>query len=242
RSLAERHGTVGVCTPFRAHTDAIEARLISEFGLDEIRRMGLRSGTVHAFQGTERDAVIVSLALGPDELAGQSLRFVQEPDLFNVMITRARRHITVVHSFDPALVPDGVLADYLRWAADAPSSAPPAGPSPAVPSAGLDPARLGWAGELGAALASLEVRVVPDYAVAGWSVDLAVGEGDAAIGVLTGVHPDGTDAHLRRHLDLRRAGWDLVDIFASQWLLRPEQAAAELAGRVVRRGGDASVA
>ena len=77
--------------------------------------------------------------------------------------------------------------------------------------------------------------MVADYPAAGWTVDLAVGEGEAAIGVECGVHPDGPHAHIERHLTLTRAGWQLTDAFESRWLTSPEQAAAAIAAKVSPR-------
>jgi hypothetical protein len=59
--------------------------------------------------------------------------------------------------------------------------------------------------------------VRPDYPVGQWTVDLCVGEGEQASGLICAVHPDGPDAHLARHRELLRAGWRLVDAFASRW-------------------------
>ena len=35
--------------------------------------------------------------------------------------------------------------------------------------------------------------------------------------VITGVHPDGPDAHIDRHLALRRRGWHIHEVFESRW-------------------------
>jgi len=43
------------------------------------------------------------------------------------------------------------------------------------------------------------------------------------------VHPDGVDAHLERQNTLRRAGWRLMDAFASRWADDPVRAALDIA-------------
>ncbi len=80
--------SIGVVSPFREHADRLEARLLERYDDDAIRRLGLRVGTVHAFQGSERDVVILALGLGDDDPPGR-LRFVEDPHLFDVMVTRA---------------------------------------------------------------------------------------------------------------------------------------------------------
>lgn len=222
--LAYRPGTgsIGVVTPFRAQADAITEMMLERFSLSQIRDFGLRAGTVHGFQGSERDTVIISLGLGADDL-GRSLRFVEDHNLFNVMVTRARRRIVVLHSFDPADLPRGLLADYFRFADRPPTLTAEGGRVSA------------WTSEVAAALADSGERVIADYPVAGWSVDIALGEGDDAFGVECAVHPRGVDAHIERHLTLRRAGWELTDAFPSRFDLNAERAAVHLAVELQER-------
>lgn len=221
--LAYRPGTgsIGVLTPFRAQADAIQAAIIDRFSVAQIRQFGLRTGTVHAFQGSERDTVVISLALDGDGL-GRSLRFVEDPNLFNVMVTRARRRIVLLHSFEPVALPPGLLAEYFR-SVDEP---------PAFVERRAD--AMPWVRQVADALGGTAMRVVTGYPVAGWTIDIALGNGAEAIGVECTVHPDGPDAHIERHLTLRRAGWTMTDAFQSRWLLRPEEVAAHLAARVQR--------
>jgi len=214
--------SVGVVTPFRAQADALEEALLTEFSPEELERLGLRTGTVHAFQGNERDTVIVSLALSAADL-GPSLRFVEDPNLFNVLVTRARSEIVVITSLKPDDLPKGLLADYLRHAQH-----------PPLPSQASRPAT-GWSGELARELAGYSLDVTPNYPVAGWQVDLSVGDGDRTIGVECGVHFLGPDAHIERHLALRRSGWTLTDCYESRWLTQPDAAAASLARLILDR-------
>jgi hypothetical protein len=224
--------SIGVVSPFRAQADALEAMLLDRFELEEITAAGLRVGTVHAFQGSERDVMIVSMGLAPDVPAG-SRRFVEDPNLFNVMVTRARRRMVVVTSLlaDGAEPPDGLVGDFLRHAATppepfpllaqtdaAPADAAPApatnvpvpGP-PSAPSAPQPAAARSWADQVAAELASMGVPVRVGYPVGPWEVDLVMGEGTAAVAVEAGVHPAGVAAHLERHRTLRAAGWRIVD-------------------------------
>ena len=215
--------SVGVITPFRAQADALEEALLSEFSPEEMERLGLRTGTVHGFQGNERDTVIASLVLAAGDL-GVSLRFVEDPNLFNVLVTRARLQMIVVTSLGPDDIPKGLLAEYLKHAQH-----------PPLPSRAAAPP-VGWTAEVARELAGYSVTVTPNYPVAGWQVDLAAGDGEHAIGVECTVHPLGAEAHIERRLALRRAGWELTDCFQSRWLTRPESAAAVLAGLVLGPG------
>ncbi|MFF5260523.1 AAA domain-containing protein [Actinomadura viridis] len=81
--------TVGVVTPFKAQADQVQRRLRAH---DD----RVRVGTVHTFQGGERDVMIFSLVAG-DGMRSGTIRWVQRQlSLWNVAITRARSHLIVV--------------------------------------------------------------------------------------------------------------------------------------------------
>ncbi len=213
--------SIGVVSPFRAQADALEEAILAAYGPDDVVRLGLRSGTVHAFQGNERDVIIASLAI--DSPSGGSLRFLQNPNLFNVLVTRAKREMVVVTSVADVDLPRGLLADYLRHAEHAPRPADAASP----------PA--GWTADVQRELEGFGIAVVPSYPVAGWAVDLAIGEAEQAIGVETAVHPRGAEAHIEQHLALRRAGWEMADAYQSRWLTDPAAAAEMLSRQILKR-------
>jgi hypothetical protein len=204
---------IAVISPFRAQVEALEAALVAAYPLEQIEEVGLRVGTVHAFQGGEAATVVVSLGLKPADSPARR-RFVTDPHLFNVMITRARRRLVVVTALTDA---DGLLGDYFRYA-----SAPP-------PPAADGRPPVGWAAELAAELGRLDVPVRPGYVVGPWTIDLVIGPAANAVGVFCAPHPDGAEAHLARQSTLHRAGWRLLDAFASRWAEDPRRAALELA-------------
>ncbi|MEU0152189.1 AAA domain-containing protein [Micromonospora fulviviridis] len=210
-------GGIAVVSPFRAQADALEAALLAAFDVDEIERLGLRSGTVHAFQGSEADVVIASLGLVDGDPPSRH-RFVAEPNLFNVLVTRARARLAVVTSLRSPL---GLVGDYLAYA----------GRPPVAPDA--EPVT-GWTADLAEELRRLGLPVRPGYPVGRWRVDLCVGTDADAVGVVCAVHPEGVAAHLERQRTLTRAGWRLHDVFASRWADDPIRAALDLASRIPR--------
>ncbi len=213
--------SIGLITPFRKHADAIESAVLDEFSLSEIDELALRVGTVHGFQGCERDVMIISLGL--DDAAAPGTRsFVADPNLFNVMITRARDEIVVVTSLEDGA--PGLLGDYLRYGEQ----------PPARPSAG-EAHRL--AHTLAADLARSGVATHLGYPVGTHTIDLVIGDGDRALGIVVGLHPDGAAAHVERHLALRRARWDVREIFETRWGDRVAELAVELALEAEHRRG-----
>jgi len=113
------HATIGVIAPYRAQADALKSRL---------RHERVKSGTIHAFQGDECDAVVLSLVLDPTSPADSLDWVATETRMWNVAITRARAHLTVVGNLAlwsrrrglPAL-----LADHCRRTADGKPAARP---------------------------------------------------------------------------------------------------------------------
>jgi hypothetical protein len=81
--------TVGVVTPYKAHAEAVKRQLGPN--LDRVR-----VGTVHTFQGGERDVMVFSL-VASDGMSDRSIRWVdRQLNMWNVAITRARSHLIVV--------------------------------------------------------------------------------------------------------------------------------------------------
>jgi hypothetical protein len=207
-------GTVGlaVISPFRAQAEAIEAGILNRFDLETIRFHRMRTGTVHAFQGSESETVIIALGVAESDPAGRR-RFAAGPNLFNVMVTRARGHLHVVTAVGET---DGLIGEFLRYA-----ETPPRSP-------GNGDVVGKWTARLADALEGAEKPVRQAYPVGHWSLDLVVGDAEDAIGVVAEVHPKGPAAHIARHRALRRAGWRIEEAFPSAYGDDPSRAAIDL--------------
>ena len=214
----ERYGglgytSIGLISPFRAQAEALERALLEVYDVELIERLGLRVGTVRAFQGDESDVLIVSLSLGADE-DDSVWRYVNQRSLFNVMVTRAREQLVMVTS---NAKPPGLAGEYLRWAepltgleADADISDP-------------------WTLRVARALAKQGLPVRTGYRVGREIVDIVAGDGPDAVAIDCRIHSDGPEAHIERRLLLRRQGWRTVDAFQTKWNERSSQFAIELA-------------
>lgn len=204
--------SIGFMSPFRTQATALETAILQKYRLEEIDLYGLRVGTVHGFQGDERDVVILSWAIGPDEGASP-WRFVNGPNLFNVMVTRARDQVVVVTSVPN---PPGLAGDYLRWSTPL---------EDLVADVGSDDR---WVNRVAEALREQGLPVRVGYRVGQHVIDIVVGEGDAAVAVECGPHRDGVEPHLDRAMLLQRTGWRTVDAYKSKWDSNPGQFAIEL--------------
>lgn len=83
---------VGVVTPFAA-----QATLLKQHWQGDDR---VRVGTVHTFQGAQRDAMVFSLVAGKGMRSKTRSWLSGELNLWNVAITRARSHLVVVGDRD----------------------------------------------------------------------------------------------------------------------------------------------
>jgi hypothetical protein len=215
--------SVGVLSPFRAQVDALVAAAMTAFTPEELNTLDLRIGTVHEFQGNERDTVYCSMAIGADDGRG-SWTFADDRHMLAVMLTRARRNLVLVHSADP---PDTTrLSDYLRYVDEPPG--PPRAPGALAP----------WARGVVEDLATAGIELFAHYPVGSEVIDAATTCGSTPVALLFDVHDDGPEAHIERHLMLRRAGWEVWEAFPSRWSARPAELTIEWLARL--RGGSAS--
>lgn len=87
-----RDRSIGVITPFVNQKEAIEARLKEE-GLNHVS-----CGTVHAFQGDEKDVVLFSTALTDETYEGTYQWLKNNRELINVAVSRAKDRLVVLSS------------------------------------------------------------------------------------------------------------------------------------------------
>ena len=207
--------SIGLISPFRAQADAIEAAILDRYRLEEIDAYGLRVGTVHSYQGDERDVLIVSLAVGTAE-ADSAWRFVNQKNLFNVMVTRARKEVMVVASRPD---PPGLVGEYLEWSEPL---------SDIIDDVPIDDP---WVRRVADALGEQGVALRCGYRVGRHIIDIVAGIGENAVAIECRPHPDGPDTHMDRAMMLRRAGWQTADAFQTRWSDNPGQFAIELATR-----------
>ena len=207
--------SIGLMSPFRSQADALEKAVLSRFSLEDIERFGLRVGTAHGFQGSERRVVIMSWAIGPDEGA-KPWQFVNQPNLFNVMVTRAQERVVVVTSMAQ---PPGLAGDYVRWSEPLTTRVESGDP--------FNP----WVEQIVRALRSAGVTIRTNYAVGRYSIDVVAGAAGNAVAIDCVPHVDGAAAHIDRAMQLRRMGWRTTDAYESKWRHRVSDFVADFEQR-----------
>jgi very-short-patch-repair endonuclease len=161
-------GTVGVVTPFRQQMirlkDTLEAGdvLPSDF----MERVRFVAATAHGFQGDERDLILFSLCAGPDMPDGATIFLRENPNLFNVAVSRAR---AVLHVFGNRDWAEACGVSFIEKLA---RRTLPRNQNSVRPQ--REPYQSPWEKVLAEALRQAEVVVTPQYPIAGRFLDLAI--------------------------------------------------------------------
>jgi len=202
--------SIGVLSPFRDQVDHLVNTLTERLPLDAIDKHDLLVATPYGFQGEERDFMFLSLAVDRTSHP-QAFRHLNQADLFNVAITRARSHQVVLASVDPSELPEGSLAArYLSEISRPPESL--VHPSDVPADEFLE--------GVSSLLTSSGFRVYRAFLVAGTIVDLVVERDERVFGIdLIGqAGALGTALDLERYRMLRRAGLSVFPLALASWI------------------------
>jgi hypothetical protein len=201
--------SLGVLSPFRDQVDHIFSLLQARLSLEAVHRHHLMVGTAHTFQGEERDVMYLSLVVDRDAHPA-SFRFLNNPNVFNVSITRARNEQYVFCSLEPdELCGDTLMRRYLASIAHGPR--PGLGPPIGPPDAFLQRVR--------SELQQRGFHTWPTYPVAGMKIDLVVEQSGKTLGIDLIGYPGEFAAvfDLERYRMLQRAGLDVFPLSFYAW-------------------------
>ena len=165
-------------------------------------------GTAHTLQGDEKDVVILSTSIDPS-FHSASLRFLENPNLFNVAVTRARHRMVVVTSVGIDDLPPGLLREYLEHARGT--------LQPHQPIEHYDNA---FEEHLATKLTRQGMEVWPNFSAAGVRIDLVATKQARHMAILCDGPRPGPGQHadsLTCHRMLARAGWSVKRISQRSW-------------------------
>lgn len=106
--------TIGILSPFKEQVKLLEKMILNVFPTDVIEQHKIIVGTAHAFQGEERDVMLLSWTVA-DNSPIQSYTFINNPNLFNVAVTRADKAAINFVSVNTNDMPDGLLRRYIEY-------------------------------------------------------------------------------------------------------------------------------
>jgi len=110
--------SIGVLSPYRDQVNYLSRTLASKLKSRVLQDHEVTVGTAHTFQGDERDVMLLSFCADPSSHRS-TVTFLNNENLFNVAVTRARRRQVIFTGLDARHLPaDHLLRDYLNYAAD----------------------------------------------------------------------------------------------------------------------------
>lgn len=200
--------SIGVLSPFREQVDYLSRAIDKELSFDEMQRHDLLVGTAHTFQGEERDVMYLSLA-ADDNSHFATFRFLENPNLLNVSVTRARHLQFVYTSFDPERLDRSSLLRKWLDSVQNPRHIP-VSKLKAVDS---------FRNDVVVAVSKLGFRTWKDYPVAGLNVDLIVESGINSIAIdLVGYPGALAESYsLERYRMINRSGLRLLPMSYRAW-------------------------
>ncbi|MFI5272657.1 MAG: AAA domain-containing protein, partial [Ktedonobacterales bacterium] len=110
--------SIGVLSPYRDQVNYLTRQLASKLKSKILQDHDITVGTAHTFQGDERDIMLLSFCADPGSHRS-TVTFMNNDNLFNVAVTRARRRQVIYTALDPRHLPPGhLLGAYLAYAQD----------------------------------------------------------------------------------------------------------------------------
>lgn len=212
--------SIGILSPFRAQVDAL-IKAVNTYAQNEgkvhlLTKHQLKIGTAHSFQGEERDVMLVSMALAKTDNVG-ARRFIEQEDVFNVSITRAKNKQIIYHSVRSRDLPVGsLLARYLDHSGRSISGYVNEEQSRVVDEFGK---------QFKTVCEEKGIDVSLNESVAGIPVDVLLEKDGKYIGVDLVGYPGYTQeaVGINQYQILERAGMKLVPVGFVEWQTQPEK-------------------
>ncbi len=212
--------SIGILSPFREQVDFLQKQIQKTYTLDVIDRHRILIGTAHSFQGEERDMMFISLVLGASDHP-TAFRYLNQPDVFNVSITRARSQQHVFTSLDASqLKPHSLVRQYLE-------SVVRQAKTPALPRENKD----AFLDEITEVIRNLGItEIYRAYSIAGVEIDLLVTHSQSTYCIdAIGYPGDFAESFsIERYKVLHRVGLTAFPVVYSHWQLLNAQVVNEL--------------
>jgi hypothetical protein len=206
--------SIGIVSFFRDQAEYLQDQLYNNIPLETIQLHKIRAGTPYAFQGEERDIMLISCAVTAQCPAG-SLAYLNRQDVFNVAITRGREKQTVYHSLRPEEISQGnLLRRYFDFILGYKKQLPE-----------IDVQRQTILQEFTHTFAGLGMQALVGYPVAGLELDLTLQKDGEIVAIdlvgFPGCPVQEVDTY-RYHI-FERAGLRIIPIAYSSWLQKRQQ-------------------
>lgn len=206
--------SLGIVSFYRAQAEYLHDLIYDKLNLDDITKHAIRAGTPYAFQGEERDVILISCVVDNDT-PNASYVYMNREDVFNVGITRARELQLIFLSAQPTSLPaKSLLSSYIRSTSHKPKKY--------IPNLEQRDKNIE---DLSTALMGLDIIVLVSYPVAGIEMDLVLMHQGCTLAIdLVGFPGALGDAfHLDRYKIFERAQLTIIPISYTAWRFRREE-------------------
>ena len=211
--------TIGVLSFFRDQAEYLGTAILENLALSDINAHRIRAGTPYAFQGEERDIMLISCAVDDESKSG-SYRYLNREDVFNVAVTRARERQYFYLSLPVEQLPKNILLrEYFEN-----TYAKQISTYSLTISANKD------IEALRDVLQGHGVEVMLNYPVAGIEMDLVLVRGQQCVAVdLVGFPGEAGDTlHLERYKIFERAGLPIFPLSYVAWIFYRDEVVGKL--------------
>lgn len=202
--------SIGITTPFHEQADEIAIQVSKTITETAMKKHSIVAGTPYAFQGEERDIMFISMSADSDT-HGNVFNYINKPDVFNVMISRARISQHIYISFDHKKLPMGsLLGSYLE-------SITAGELSTGLRESTYDNENIE---EIRKLFNECSFKTYVDYRLAGTNIDIVASDGRKTVGIdLIGFPGRFIDAFsLERYLMFKRANLAIYPISYHEWI------------------------
>jgi hypothetical protein len=202
--------SIGVLSFFRRQADYLEKKIYGHFTVNQLKRYNIRVGTPYAFQGEERDWMLLSCVVDAATPVA-TFTYLNREDVFNVAITRAReKQLLFLSTAVESLPEKSLLCRYLKEL-----SAQPTGHEYVKDRKALQNEVARWLEEKG-------YEVYLHYLIGGVRMDMLVSDGNDSVAIdLIGFPGDDERLISIDHYKvLERAGVRIFPLSFSAWYFK----------------------
>ncbi|PFP29310.1 hypothetical protein COJ96_11655 [Bacillus sp. AFS073361] len=199
----------------------IEKKLLQEIGPEEMEKRNLICGDAYAFQGDERDIMFLSMVAAPGETAMKALTTEKDKRRFNVAVSRAKDQLWLFHT---PTVNDLRNKDDMRYQLISYCE----NPEREIHTTNREKCESDFERVVYDQITAKGYRVIPQFEVAGYRIDLVVEGVKGRIAVeCDGDYwhgPERYDYDMNRQRILERCGWRFWRVRGSEYYYNPEKA------------------
>jgi very-short-patch-repair endonuclease/16S rRNA G527 N7-methylase RsmG len=203
----------------------IEHKLLQVIGPEEMEKRNLICGDAYAFQGDERDIMFLSMVAAPGETALRALATEKDKRRYNVAVSRAKDQLWLFHTptLNDLRNKEDMRYQLISYCEN---------PEKEIHSTNREKCESDFERRVYDQIAARGYRIIPQFEVAGYRIDLVVEGEKGRIAVECDGDqwhgPERYDYDMNRQRILERCGWRFWRVRGSEYYYNPEKALESL--------------